>query len=97
MLAPEGPPPAAAVQGTLLSYAARQEIRVSSLLIRLVCGVLFIALVLGIIAHPPANLTQGLGMLLPGAFLLNFALRGTGRSRVPRKRAPAPPSETPRP
>jgi hypothetical protein len=81
-----------------LSYAARQEIRVSSLLIRLVCGVLFIALVLGVVAHPPANLTQGLGMLLPGAFLLNFALRGTRRSLVPRKRAPeSSSSEAPRP
>jgi hypothetical protein len=76
-----------------------QEIPVSSLLIRLVCGVLFTALVLGVVAHPPANLTQGLGMLLPGAFLLNFALRGTRRSLVPRKRtppAPAAPTESPR-
>jgi hypothetical protein len=80
-----------------LGYAARQEIRVSSLLIRLVCGVLFTALVLGVVAHPPANLTQGLGMLLPGAFLLNFALRGTRRSLVPRKRSPVPSSETPQP
>ncbi len=72
----------------------------SSLLIRLVCGLLFTALVLGVVAHPPANLTQGLGMLLPGAFLLNFALRGTSRSRIPRKRAPAAPtasSEAPGP
>ena len=68
----------------------------SSLLIRLVCGVLFTALVLGAVARPPANLAQGLGMLLPGAFLLNFALRGTRRSLVPRKRAAAPP-EAPRP
>lgn len=68
----------------------------SSILIRLVCGLLFIALVLGVVAHPPANLTQGLGMLLPGAFLLNFALRGTRRSQLPRKRAPAPPAEPPR-
>jgi len=59
--------------------------------------VLFTALVLGVVAHPPSNLTQGLGMLLPGAFLLNFALRGTGRSLVPRKRSPAPSSQTPRP
>jgi hypothetical protein len=78
-----------------LSYAARQEIRVSSLLVRLVCGLLFIALVLGVVAHPPANLTQGLGMLLPGAVLLSFALRGTRRSLVPRKRTPAPPAEPP--
>lgn len=69
----------------------------SSLLIRIICGLLFAALVLGVVAHPPDNLTQGLGMLLPGAFLLNFALRGTGRSIVPKKRAPAPPpTESPR-
>jgi len=59
---------------------------VNSLVIRVVCEVLFAALVLGVVAHPPANLTQGLGMLLPGAFLLNFAIRGTGRSIIPRKR-----------
>jgi hypothetical protein len=56
---------------------------------------LFAALVLGMVAHPPANLTQGLGMLLPGAFLLNFAIRGTGRSVIPRKRGPAAPTSTP--
>jgi hypothetical protein len=67
---------------------------VNSLVIRLVCGVLFAALVLGMVAHPPANLTQGLGMLLPGVFLLNFAIRGTGRSVIPRKRGPAAPSST---
>jgi hypothetical protein len=68
---------------------------VASLLIRLVCGLLFAALVLGAVARPPANLAQGIGMLLPGAFLLNYALRGTRRSRLPRKRTPAsgpPPS-----
>jgi hypothetical protein len=83
---------AAAGQRGLLSYAARQEILVSSILIRLICGVLFTALLLGVVAHPPADLTQGLGMLLPGAFLLNFALRGTGRSVLPRKRTPAAPA-----
>lgn len=61
----------------------------NSLVIRLVCGVLFAALVLGMVAHPPANLTQGLGMLLPGAFLLNFALRGPRRSIIRRKRGPS--------
>jgi hypothetical protein len=68
-----------------------QEIRVSSIIIRLVCGLLFAALVLGMLAHPPANLTQGLGMLLPGAFLLNFALRGPRRSLLRRKRDAASP------
>ncbi|WP_224248417.1 hypothetical protein [Hyalangium gracile] len=61
----------------------------NSLIIRVVCGVLFAALVLGVVAHPPANLTQGLGMLLPGAFLLNFALRGPRRSLIPKKQGPA--------
>jgi hypothetical protein len=64
---------------------------VNSLLIRAVCGLLFVALVLGVVAHPPANLTQGLGMLLPGAFLLAIALRGPRRSIVPRKRDPSQP------
>jgi hypothetical protein len=64
---------------------------VNSLLLRCVCGLLFAALVLGVVAHPPANLTQGLGMLLPGAFLLSIALRGPRRSIVPRKRDPSQP------
>ena len=62
----------------------------SALLIRLVCGLLFTALLLGAIARPPDNLTQGLGMLLPGAMLLGYAIRGPRRSLVPRKAAPAP-------
>jgi hypothetical protein len=70
---------------------------VNSLLIRCVCGLLFAALVLGAVARPPANLTQGLGMLLPGAFLLGVALRGPRRSIVPRKRDPAGSSMTTRP
>jgi hypothetical protein len=69
-----------------------KEPLVSSLLIRLVCGVLFAAMALGAVVHPPDNLTQGLGMLLPGAMLLNYAIRGPRRSLVPRRRAPAPPS-----
>jgi hypothetical protein len=62
---------------------------VSSILVRVVCGVLFAAMALGAIVHPPTNLNQGLAMLLPGAMLLNFAIKGTGRSVIPRKRAPA--------
>jgi hypothetical protein len=45
---------------------------------------------LGAIVQPPTNLNQGLAMLLPGAMLLNFAIKGTGRSVIPRKRSPAP-------
>lgn len=65
----------------------------SSLIIRLVCGLLFVALVLGAVAHPPENLTQGLGMLMPAGGLLGVALRGTRRSVIPKKRvAPAMPA-----
>jgi hypothetical protein len=64
---------------------------VSSLVIRLVCGLLFSALVLGAVVRPPDNLTQGLGMLLPAAMLLSVALKGPRRSVIPKKkRAPAP-------
>jgi hypothetical protein len=64
---------------------------VSSLVIRLVCGLLFSALVLGAVVHPPDNISQGIGMLLPGAMLLSVALKGPRRSIIPKKkRAPAP-------
>jgi hypothetical protein len=63
---------------------------VSSLLIRLVCGLLFTAMALGTIVHPPADLTQGLGMLLPMTMLLNYAIRGPRRSVLPKRPAPAP-------
>lgn len=63
----------------------------SSLVIRLVCGLLFSALVLGAVVRPPDNLTQGLGMLLPAAMLLSVALKGPRRSIIPKKkRAPVP-------
>jgi hypothetical protein len=62
---------------------------VNSLILRLVCGLLFAALVLGAVVRPPANFSQGLGMLLPAAFLLGVALRGPRRSIVPKKRGPA--------
>lgn len=61
----------------------------NSVLLRVVCGLLFAALVLGLVVHPPSNLTQGLGMLLPGAFLLSVALKGPRRSIIPKKRGPA--------
>lgn len=62
----------------------------SSILVRLVCGLLFAAMALGAVVHPPANLTQGLGMLLPGAMLLNYAIKGPRRALVQKKPAPAP-------
>ncbi len=62
----------------------------SSLLLRLVCGVLFAAMALGAVVHPPENLTQGLGMLMPAAMLLNYAIRGPRRTLVPKRQAPAP-------
>ncbi|MBN1209526.1 MAG: hypothetical protein JXB05_32040 [Myxococcaceae bacterium] len=69
----------------------------SALVIRVVCGLLFAALVLGMVAHPPDNLTQGLGMLLPAGFLLGFAIKGPRRSIVPRKRDSATSSPAPEP
>ncbi len=67
----------------------------SSLIVRVVCGLLFVALVLGALARPPENLTQGLGMLMPAGGLLAVVLRGTRRSLIPRKRvAPATPAST---
>jgi hypothetical protein len=65
---------------------------VSTLVIRVVCGLLFAALVLGVVAHPPANLTQGLGMLLPAGFLLGYAIKGPRRSIIVRKKDPASPA-----
>ncbi|WNG36207.1 hypothetical protein F0U60_22835 [Archangium minus] len=62
----------------------------NALLIRLVCGFLFAAMALGAVVHPPSNLTQGLSMLLPGAMLLNYAIKGPRRSLIPKKPAPAP-------
>ncbi|PTL77215.1 hypothetical protein [Vitiosangium sp. GDMCC 1.1324] len=62
----------------------------SSLVIRLVCGLLFTAMALGAVVHPPADLTQGIGMLLPAGMLLNYAIRGPRRALVPKKRTPAP-------
>lgn len=66
----------------------------NALILRLVCGLLFAGMVLGVATHPPKDLTQGLGMMLPATMLLGVALKGPkGRSRLqPKKRAPpAPP------
>ena len=63
----------------------------SSILLRLVCGLLFAAMALGAVVHPPTNLNQGLGMLLPGVMLLNVAIKGPPRRAVvPKKPAPPP-------
>lgn len=62
----------------------------SAILVRLVCGLLFAAMALGAVVHPPANLSQGLGMLLPATMLLNYAIKGPRRSMVAKKPAPAP-------
>jgi hypothetical protein len=70
---------------------------VSSLIIRVVCGVLFAAMALGAVVHPPENLTQGLGMLMPAAMLLNYAIRGPRRTLVPKRPAPAPSGSGPTP
>ncbi len=67
----------------------------NALLIRLVCGLLFAAMFLGAVVHPPANLTQGLSMLLPGAMLLNYAIKGPRRTLIPKKQAPAPTDSRP--
>lgn len=69
----------------------------NALLIRMVCGLLFAAMALGVVAHPPSNLTQVLGMLLPATMLLGVALKGPpgGRSRIPKKRAPPAPEPPP--
>lgn len=65
----------------------------SPILLRLVCGLLFSALVLGAVVRPPENLTQGLGMLLPASMLLGVALKGTRRNLIPKKKAaPVSPS-----
>ncbi len=62
----------------------------NSILLRLVCGVLFAAMALGAVVHPPEDLTQGLGMLMPAAMMLNYAIRGPRRALVPKRPAPAP-------
>lgn len=64
--------------------------RVNSMVLRLVCGLLFSALVLGAVVHPPDNLTQGLGMMLPASMLLGVALKGPRRGLIPKKKSPLP-------
>ena len=64
----------------------------NALILRIVCGLLFAGMVLGVVTHPPADLTQGLGMMLPATMLLGVALKGPkGRSTIPKKRSSPPP------
>ncbi|NRD45850.1 hypothetical protein D7Y27_13800 [Corallococcus sp. AB004] len=65
----------------------------NAIVLRVICGLLFAGMVLGVVNHPPQDLTQGLGMMLPATMLLGVALKGPkGRSTIPKKRAPpAPP------
>jgi hypothetical protein len=53
---------------------------------RIAAALVAAAMVLGFVLRPPANLTQGLGMLLPVVMLAGVALRGPRRSILPRKR-----------
>jgi hypothetical protein len=76
----------------MMGRVSSKDSPVNALVIRLVCGLLFAAMVLGAVAHPPANLTQALGMLLPASMLLGFALKGPRRSLIPKKRGPPAPS-----
>ena len=62
----------------------------NALVVRVVCGVLFAAMALGAVVHPPENLNQGLGMLFPAAMLLNYAVKGPRRALAPKKPAPSP-------
>ncbi|RKH65405.1 hypothetical protein [Corallococcus aberystwythensis] len=68
----------------------------NALVLRIVCGLLFLGMVLGVVTHPPKDLTQGLGMMLPATMLLGVALKGPkGRSAIPKKRAPPVSGGTP--
>lgn len=61
------------------------------MIVRIVCGVLAAALLLAVIAHPPQNFGQMIGALLPSAMLVGVAIRGTGRSRLKKRRRDEPP------
>ncbi|MBU8895828.1 hypothetical protein DRW03_21065 [Corallococcus sp. H22C18031201] len=67
----------------------------NDIFIRLVCGVLVAVMGLGMVAHPPTNTMQVVGMLLPVSMLLSVAIRGLPwrRSSFPRKRVPPPPPD----
>ena len=57
------------------------------MIVRVVCATLAAAIILGVVARPPANFTQGMGALLPVALLLGYAIRGSGRSRLRARRS----------
>lgn len=62
----------------------------STLLVRIVSGVVAAAILLAVVAHPPENATQALGAVLPALMLLAVAVRGTRRSAISRKKSPPP-------
>lgn len=60
------------------------------MIVRIICGLLAAAIILGVIAKPPEQMSHVIGALLPTAMLVGFAIRGTGRSRLPRRDKKAP-------
>ena len=63
------------------------------MIVRLVCGVLASAIILGVITRPPTTMGQTIGALLPTAMLLGFAIRGGRKSRLPKRKTE---NQTPR-
>ncbi len=58
----------------------------SHAVVRVVCGLLAAAMLVGVVAKPPATSGQLLGALMPVGMLLAVALRGNRKSILPRKR-----------
>ena len=58
----------------------------SGTLVRVVSGLLALAMVAGLVAKPPATAGQVMGALFPVAMLLGVAIRGTRRSLLPPKK-----------
>ncbi len=65
----------------------------NSTVVRIVSGVLGVAIVSGIAVRPPQNMNQAIGAALPALMLFGMALRGTRRSLIPRKKSAPPPKE----
>ncbi|MFL5318345.1 MAG: hypothetical protein ACJ790_01720 [Myxococcaceae bacterium] len=64
------------------------------MIIRIVCAVLAAAIILGVLAHPPATFGQSLSALLPTALLIGYAIRGPRRrmrAARPKDSEPPPP------